>query len=91
MPLQPLPVIKEPFRCVAVDHFRYVLTLKDFATRYPEAILLQTTDAAIVAEALRSGVHFFMSDLMRQVTDILGIDHIIMDIALSPPDKWNVS
>lgn len=99
-PLQPLPVIEAPFRRVAVDIVgplqrtkqgnKYVLTLMDFATRYPEAIPLRKTDAATVAEALchiftRLGLpqeilsdqgSNFMSDLMKQVTDILRIDRI---------------
>ena len=99
-PLQPLPVMEEPFRWVAVDIVgplqrtkqgnKYVLTFMDFATRYPEAIPLRKIDAATVAEALcqiftRLGLpqeilsdqgSNFMSHLMKQVTEILGIDRI---------------
>lgn len=60
-PLQPLPVM-EPFWRVAVDIVgplqrtkhgnKYILTIMDYATRYPEAIPLRRTDAATVAEAL---------------------------------------
>ena len=99
-PLQPLPVMEEPFRRVAVDIVgplqrtkqgnKYVLTFMDFATRYPEAIPLRKIDAATVAEALcqiftRLGLpqeilsdqgSNFMSHLMKQVTEILGIDRI---------------
>ena len=56
VPLQPLPVMEEPFRRVAVDIVgplqrtkqgnKYVLTFMDFATRYPEAIPLRKIDAA---------------------------------------------
>ncbi len=99
-PLQPLPVMEEPFRRVAIDIVgplqrtkqgnKFVLTLMDFATRYPEAIPLRKTDAATVAEALchiftRLGLpqeilsdqgSNFRSDLMKQVAAILGIDRI---------------
>ena len=33
---------------------RYILTLVDFSTRYPEAIALRSIDTAVVAEALLS-------------------------------------
>ena len=99
-PLQPLPAIGEPFRRVAVDIVgplqrtkngnKYILTLMDFATRYPEAIPLRKIDAISVAEALchiftRLGLpqeilsdqgSNFMSDLMRQVAELLGIHQI---------------
>ena len=58
--MQPLPAMEEPFQGVAVDIVgplrrtkkgnRYILTLMDFATRYPEAIPLRRINA--VAEAL---------------------------------------
>ena len=61
-PLQPLPAIDEPFQRVAVDIVgplkrtkrgnRYILTLMDFASRYPEAIPLCRIDAETVADAL---------------------------------------
>ena len=61
-PLQPLPAIDEPFQRVAVDIVgplkrtkrgnRYILTLMDFASRYPEAIPLRRIDAETVADAL---------------------------------------
>ena len=51
-----------PFKCVAVDLIgpimpasdkghRYVLTLVDYAKRYPEAVPLKNIDTEIVAEA----------------------------------------
>ena len=54
-PLIPLPVITEPFRRIAMDIVgplprsrlgnRYILVVCDYATRYPEAIPLRSTDA----------------------------------------------
>lgn len=63
MPLLKMPLIDEPFRHVAVDIIgpiapasedgnRYILTMVDYATRYPEAIALKSIEAARVAEAL---------------------------------------
>ncbi|XP_074662740.1 uncharacterized protein LOC141915195 [Tubulanus polymorphus] len=62
-PLCNLPLIGTPFERVAVDLIgpitpktekgnRYILTLVDFATRYPEAIALRAIDVEPVAEAL---------------------------------------
>ena len=61
-PLIPLPVITEPFRRIAMDIVgplprsrlgnRYILVVCDYATRYPEAIPLRSTDAIHVAEEL---------------------------------------
>jgi hypothetical protein len=58
-----MPVIKEPFKRVAVDltgpivpcserGHRFILTVTDYATRYPEAVALKRIDAVTVAEAL---------------------------------------
>ena len=65
-PLIPLPIMTVPFERIAMDIVgplprsrsgkRYVLVICDYATRYPEAILLRTIDAGHVAEAL---VEFF--------------------------------
>lgn len=61
-PLIPLPVIEEPFQRLAVDivgplkrtkkGHKWILTIMDFSTRYPEAIPLRRTDATSVANAL---------------------------------------
>ena len=62
-PLQPLPTISEPFSRVAVDIVgpirppakdgsRFILTLVDFATRWPEAVALKNIETVTVAEAL---------------------------------------
>jgi len=58
-----MPVIDIPFRRVAVDIVgplvpitdkgnRYILTLVDYATRYPEAVALPAIETERVAEAL---------------------------------------
>ena len=67
VPLQKMPVIDKPFKRMAVDLIgpisppsedghRYIITLVDYATRYPEAVPLKNIDTKIVAEAL---VDFF--------------------------------
>ena len=96
VPLQPLPVVTEPFSRVAVDlvgplsplsseGHRYILTLIDFATGYPEAIPLKDVDS--VAEALltifsRVGIPQeivsdrgtqFTSHLMAELHKLLGV------------------
>uniref|UniRef100_A0A8C5PP86 Gypsy retrotransposon integrase-like protein 1 n=1 Tax=Leptobrachium leishanense TaxID=445787 RepID=A0A8C5PP86_9ANUR len=62
-PLHPMPIIQEPFSRVAVDIIgplprpsatgkRYILTVVDYATRYPEAVALANIQADTVADAL---------------------------------------
>ena len=57
------PIIDTPFKRCAVDligpihpaskeRHRYILTLFDYATRYPEAVLLKAISSEIVAEAM---------------------------------------
>ena len=99
-PLQPLPTIKEPFKRIAIDIVgplqrtargnKYILTMMDFATRYPEAIPLRKIDATTVAEALcetftRLGLpeeilsdqgSNFTSNLMKKVMELLQIHHL---------------
>ena len=63
VPLQKMPLIDQPFKRVAVDlvgtisppsenGHQYILTVVDYATRYPEAIALKRIDTPTVAEAL---------------------------------------
>ena len=103
VPLVSAPLIDTPFRRVAVDLFgptspssgaknRYILTMVDYATRYPEAVALRSIDTETVAEALvemfsRVGVPSeilsdrgtqFTSALMREVGRLL---------AIPPPSK----
>ena len=62
-PLGYMPLIDQPFKRVTIDlvgpivpasdkRHRYILTLVDHATRYPEAVLLKNIDTETVAETL---------------------------------------
>ena len=64
-PLGSMPVIDTPFQRVAIDlvgplelhtenRNMYILTLVDYATRYPEAVALSSIETKAVAEALVS-------------------------------------
>ena len=101
LPPQKMPLIDKPFKRVPIDlvgpisppseeGHRYILTLVDFATRYPEAVPLKTIDTENVAEALvnifsRLGVAEeilsdlgtqFVSDCMKEVTPLLSIKQL---------------
>lgn len=101
VPLGSTPLIDEPFRRIAVDIVgpiapitskgnRYILTIVDYATRYPEAVALRNIDTPTVAEALLSifsRVGFpremltdrgpqFTSELMKEVSRLLSIRHL---------------
>ena len=84
-PLGDMPLINQPFKRVTIDlvgpiapasdkGHRYILTLVDYATRYPEAVPLKNIDTETVAEALldmynRVGVpEEVLSDLGTQFT-----------------------
>ncbi|WP_353804766.1 DDE-type integrase/transposase/recombinase, partial [Acinetobacter baumannii] len=96
-----MPLIDRPFKRVALDLIgeirppseeghRWVLTLVDYATRYPEAVPLKKIDTETVAEALvdmfsRLGVPEeiltdlgtqFVSDCMKEVNRLLSIRHL---------------
>lgn len=98
VPLGCMPLIDTPFKRVAVDTVgpislvsrngnRYILTLVDYATRFPEAVPLPSIETERVAEALvdifsRVGVPSeiltdrgsqFTSDLMREVSRLLSL------------------
>jgi hypothetical protein len=100
-PLQKMPIIAEPFKRVAVDlvgpitpcserGHRYILTVVDYATRYPEAEVLKGIDTITVAEGLfrifcRIGFPEemltdrgtqFLSDVMQEVNRLLSIKHL---------------
>lgn len=100
-PLGKMPLIGVPFQRVAVDIVgpieprstqgnRYIVTLMDYATRYPEAIALPSIEAERVAEALldifcRLGVPReiltdlgtqFTSGVMREVSRLLSIKQL---------------
>ena len=63
VPMKQMPVISEPFSRVAIDlvgpiipasdrGHEYVLTLIDYATRFPEAVPLKSIDPLTIAECL---------------------------------------
>lgn len=99
-PLGNMPMVDMPFRKVAIDIVgpippasykgnRYVLTLVDMATRYPDAVALKKIDTIQVAEALlemfsRYGVpkelvsdrgSNFTSELVSELNRLLSIEH----------------
>ena len=82
-PLGKMPLIDRPFQRVALDlvgpihppseeGHRYLLTLVDYATRYPEAVPLKTCTAETVAEAL--------IDLYTQYSRLGIPDEILTDL-----------
>ena len=100
-PLQKMPIINTPFQKVSIDLIgplspvtergnRWILTLVDSATRYPEAVALQTTNTVEVAEKLL-GIFFrvgfpsqvlcdngsqFTSKMMEEVARLLSTKFI---------------
>ena len=97
-PLEPMPLINEPFKRIAVDivgpiipasasGYKYILTVMDVATRYPEAIPLKSIDTVSVAEALvsifcRMGCpEEILSDMGSQfVSELMGQVHRLLSI-----------
>ena len=102
VPLGTMPLIETPFQRVAVDivgpimplterGHRYILTVVDYATRYPEAVALKNIETTTVAEALvtifaRVGIpHEILSDqgvqftssLMKEVSRLLSIKQMV--------------
>ena len=101
VPLGHMPLIDTPFKRVAVDIVgpispisdkgnRYILTLVDYATRFPEAVALPIIDTERVAEALvgifsRVGVPSeiltdrgtqFTSGLMKEISRLLSLKQL---------------
>ena len=101
VPLGQMPLIDRPFKRVAVDLIgpiapttdrgnRYILTMVDYATCYPEASALKSIETEAVAEALvtmftRVGVTEevlsdqgtqFMSGVMKEVGRLLSISQL---------------
>ena len=101
VPLGTMPLIETPFQRIAIDivgpikpvtssGHRYILTMVDYATRYPEAVPLRSIETTRVAEAMvhifsRAGVPRevltdqgaqFASDLMREVSRLLSLKQI---------------
>ena len=100
-PLHSIPVVNVPFEKVAIDIIgpivpksgrghRWILTLVDFATRYPEAVCLKSIETEMIAEALltifaRMGIPKtivsdngpqFVSSLMNEIARLLSINFI---------------
>ena len=99
-PLSPVAFVTEPFRKIAIDivgelprsstGYKYILTIVDYATRYPEAIPLRSVSSKTVADALvqyfcRIGIPQelvsdqgcnFVGQLMTQLYEQLGITKI---------------
>ncbi|XP_063587863.1 uncharacterized protein LOC134765248 [Penaeus indicus] len=99
-PLVSMPIISEPFSRVAIDlvgplipserGHKYILTVIDCATRFPEAVPLRSIDTVSVAENLvnifsRVGIPKemlsdrgtqFKSDLMKEINRLLSIKAI---------------
>ena len=99
-PLQPIPPVGVPFSKIGIDIAgplprsdkgnRYILTIVDYATRYPEAFAIPSQTSEIVADALielfsRMGIPneivsdqgtSFMSQLIQQLCTSLGIKKI---------------
>ncbi|KAL9958151.1 hypothetical protein ACROYT_G035126 [Oculina patagonica] len=107
-----MPIIDKPFKRVAIDlvgpisppseeGHRYILTLVDYATRYPEAVPLKNIDTETVAEALvdifsRLGVPEeilsdlgtqFVSECMKEVMRLLGIKQLTT--TPEQPKQWH--
>lgn len=96
----PMPIISKPFQRIAMDIVgpidrsrsgnKYILTICDYATRYPEAIPLPSTEAGRIAKHLvevfsRVGIPEeiltdqganFMSALLQDVYQLLSIKRI---------------
>jgi len=102
VPLGKMPIIDTPFDRVAVDLVgpifpptergkRYILTMMDYATRYPEAVPLKDIQAETVAEALvnmfkRVGVpkeilsdlrSQFLSAVMKETCRLLSLKQLV--------------
>ncbi|KAK3698954.1 hypothetical protein QZH41_003112 [Actinostola sp. cb2023] len=99
-PLKPVPIVAEPFRKIAIDivgelprtktGYKYILTMVDYATRYPEAFPLRNTNSKVIADNLvtfisRVGIPDeivsdqaanLLSKLMTQLFEQLGISRI---------------
>ncbi|MES9994361.1 MAG: RNase H-like domain-containing protein [Candidatus Thiodiazotropha sp.] len=101
VPLGKLPLIDTPFKRVAVDivgpieprsdrKSRYILTMIDYATRYPEAVALPGIETERVAEALvemfsRVGIpdemltdcgSQFTAEVMKEVSRLLSLQQL---------------
>jgi len=101
LPLQKMPLIDVPFKRVAIDivgpihppsaaGHKYILTLVDYATRYPEVVALKNITTEDIAEGLlsmysRLGIpeevltdmgSQLVSDCIKEVERLLKIRHL---------------
>ena len=101
VPLGKMPLIDTPFKRVAIDivgpieprsdkKSRYILTMIDYATRYPEAVALPSIETERVAEALvemfsRVGIpdemltdcgSQFTAEVMKEVSRLLSLQQL---------------
>ena len=101
VPLQKVPIIDTPFKRIGMDLIgpiapptskghRYILTVVDYATLYPEAIALKNIETTTVAEALvtifsRVGIPAevltdqgsqFTGKLMKEVSRLLSVKQL---------------
>jgi hypothetical protein len=102
VPLGDMPLIVDPFHRVAIDlkgpiipvsekGNRYILTVVEFAIRYPEAVLLAKIDTESISEALleiHSSVGFpsevlsdrgcqFTADLMKEICRLISVKQLV--------------
>ena len=103
-----MPLMEEPFKRVAVNLAgpispvsekgnRYIMTVVDFATRYPEAVALPNIETERVAEALLdvfSRVGFpkeMLNDRGTQFTsDMMEVSRLVIHHSLQPTLQWIV-
>ena len=103
VPLGSMPVIETPFERVAIDLVgpiypasergnRYLLTVVDYATRYPEAVALKDIQTETVAEALvdiysRVGIpkevlsdqgSQMVSNIMKELSRLLSVRQLVI-------------
>ena len=101
VPLGEVPLIDAPFKKIAVDLVgplnpvtdrgnRYILTIVDYATRYPEAVAIPSIETERIAEALlevfaRVGLPEeilsdrgaqFTSDLMKEICRLISVKQL---------------
>ncbi|VDI25428.1 Hypothetical predicted protein [Mytilus galloprovincialis] len=105
-PLGKTPIIDVPFRRVAVDIVgplvpvtdkgnRYILTLVDYATRYPEGVALPSIETERVAEALidifcRVGFpREMLTDMGAQFTSNLMSELMLKRLCAERPRDWD--
>ena len=105
VPLELMPLIDTPFKRVAVDLIgpihqpseqghRYILTLVDYATRYPDAAPLKSSSTEAVAERLLSikqlsttPYHPMCNDLVEKFNGSL--KSMLKKVCTEQPKQWH--